>query len=206
MAPCQPPGTKPQPKHQPGLLLLLPWLTPADAGSLFCKALPLLLDKLAQTCGSPDLQEAGCPKWVTGTGLGNRSCRLQNCPMPASQLPLRRLLPCSLSSAPCLQKGVTTIMLISQGWREAQCDHMCEVLGREPGPREQGRNSSQGHCRICENVEPLFKRQKKPFSLLHPSLLLLSVSISHSALHLLCMTGSPRQRMVTGQVGGEQRR
>lgn len=55
-------GTKLQPKRQPGLLLMLPWLMPADAGSLFYKALPLLLDKMAQTCGSPDLQEAGCPK------------------------------------------------------------------------------------------------------------------------------------------------
>ena len=92
---------------------------------------------------------------------------------------------------------------------------MCEVLGREPGPREQGRNSSQGHCRICENVEPLFKRQKKPFSLLHPSLLLLSVSISHRVLHLLCndrlpqtedghRTGGWRAAKVTGWlVAGE---
>lgn len=79
---------------------------------------------------------------------------------------------------------------------------MCEVLGREPGPGEQGRNSSQGHCRISENVEPLFKRQKTPFSLVHPSLLLTQSVMLFFICYL--MTGSLRQRMATGRVGGGQ--
>ena len=73
-------------------------------------------------------------------------------------------------------------------------------------------NSSQGCCGIRgprrrENMQPLFKRQKKTFSSSSSFPFLLSLSQT-VMVFFVCylMTGSLRQRMLVGQVGGDQQR